>query len=515
MKVLVHLVSCHLLEILSSSLTDLLLVSFVSFFSFQVCQTMTYLLKSEVDKDELQNEITALKEKCQQFSSSSSSAASSSGSSLSTFHITSSQKSFLLPDLSSQKVLNRTPPPPPSKASSFHTTENDAMVGRRMKALEKETEEIISNLDLKFEKVQDYQASSSSPFMLSYPTNISASSTSSNSSSSSSSSSSSFFYEDAMKLQNRPLSFVDSPFPSSSSSSMDGFTGSSPTDLLFSPAVLSKATPKSSSLSSNVSSLRPTSSSTTTFMIESSKNLSSHPSTAAISAKNTVHVSDLNTPIASFRSANGISSHSFHLTKTEGFTNMYQKEGNGREEEEEDDDDDNEADNYYDRHHYHHSSDLSFERDDIEKLKDRILSSSSSSTTPVVTLGIRDSSESTIERLSYQFTNSLTTAGATTSASASAAVIATPSLSSKINLNSNVNNPKKNVKSNRKEEQSTIVIPNESIPIPMQPSKHPFSSSVKYSSSSTPTSSFNNKENHNFSLLTTEKKVYDARYGSF
>jgi hypothetical protein len=509
MKVLVHLVSCHLLAFLSLSLTDLLLVSFLSFVSFQVCQTMTYLLKSEVEKDELQSEITALKEKCQQFSSSSS-AASSSGSSLSTFHITSSQKSFLLPDLSSQKVLNLTPPPPPSKASSFHTTENDAMVDRRMKALEKETEEIISNLDLKFEKVQDYQASSSSPFMLSYPTNISASSTSSNSSSSYSASS--FFYEDAMKLQNRPSSFVDSPFPSSSSSSMDGFTGSSPTDLLFSPAVLSKATPKSSSFSSNASSLRPTSSSTATFMIESSKNLSSHPSIAAISAKNTVHVSDLNTPIASFRSTNG-TSHTFHLTKTEGFTNIYQKEGNDREEE--DDDEDNEADNYYDRHHYHHSSDLSFERDDIEKLKDRILSSSSSSTTPVVTLGIRDSSESTIERLSYQFTNSLTTTGATTSANASSTIVATPSLSSKINLNSNANNQKKNVKSSRKEEQSTIVIPNESIPIPMQPSKHPFSSSVKYSSSSTPTSSFNNKENHNFSLLTTEKKVYDARYGSF
>jgi hypothetical protein len=452
---------------------------------------MTYLLKSEVEKDELQTEINVLKETVQQLSSSSSSSSSS------TFHITSSQKSFLLPDLSSQKALNLTPPPPPSKASTFHTIENDAVVDRRMKELEKETEVIISNLDLKFEKVQDYQnasfpsSSSSSTFMSSYPINAT----------SSSSTSTSFFHENEMFSHSRPSSssssFENSPYPSSSIT--DGFTGTSPTDLLFSPAVLSKTTPKSSSVSS---SLRPTSSSTTTFMIEASKHLStsSVPSTAKIAP-----ISDLITPIASFRPTNGLSSNSFHLMKTESL-----KEGNYDDDEEEEDDG---VDDYYSRHHHHHHSDLSFERDEIEQLKDRILlSSSATSTVTPVSNGVRDSTESTIERLSYQFTNSLTTTGTTTATIPS--VTSTPSLSAKINFTSNVNNQKKSTKINRKEEQSTIVIPNESIPIPTQPSKHPFSSSLKYSST-TPTGSSTNKENFNYSLLTTEKKVYDARYGSF
>jgi hypothetical protein len=254
-----------------------------------------------------------------------------------------------------------------------------------------------------------------------------------------------------------PPSYQRPQMMESTPRNVSAFSGSSPTDLLFSPGLMGKFNQSPSNTTYPTLVPMPSSS---TISNNNNNNYSNKfmimPTPQSSSATNNKYSTPM--PVYQPPSTNSANQHQNNnnssLTRT---ADLLVRESS---------------------HHPNPSDpdDLSFDYDEMIKQYKQDLH---------LFTNTRDSAESTIERLSYHLSNSIHSKNTGLHPN----LMASP-----VNMNNNQQN----------REQVSIITPNNEIPKPLQAPQHPFANTMK-----------NTNNNDPVMNLFPEKRIYDATYGSF
>lgn len=417
-----------------------------------VCQTMTYLLKNEVERATLSSEMELLKEKFHELQVS-----------VLTRNTTTMPVFTSQPSLFSQQPPITThntqtlPPPPPPLATSSQPSQMMIEDGHSIITTPSISPIIPSSQHLPSDLINRYlniSAMTSSPVVTNDDKSRAIPSS------------------DGLVRRNLEMQFqsfetssatpqrasTTAATPIQSTPTTNKFTGSSPTDLLFSPNALSNFQQKSNTPSSAVPPAQPAAVTSST----PPSALKVAPSDATVN-KRTV---DFNTtPLPSYQPADvsDFSTRTQDLLVSE-YVHERVVRGYGGEGDEEEEEEEEEANN-------------SFDYEAVMKLKNKYL------------MSMRDSTESTIERLSQQYANTLT--------------------------HNNATHHQHQQQGKMREEQPSVGGPNVDIPMPVQAPQHPFAMTHRASTKDGKLHPMKNSSGLAVMPLLSEKRVHDVRNVSF